>query len=401
MSQSFSMSLSDVIDKNYVLEASLMKVGQCPLPGILRYYQARDQAAGPQTPPCEAGIPTKIIGRVFTNWVDFTNVSQMPPPGHLQLGLGLLSESPGDCPLGEDNCQEPNGEFNGPMEDHEGKCVAIKARAEIKGVANSTDGRMSVSIHMPKRTRKAFREYNLEAQLSVGRWNYPWAELENLGQTGPIYILEHGAFFGIEQGTDVLFSLRFTKKAKGGEKDSNTPTAAVKDLSHLCDFHIRTVSQTFDCLRVKLAEKSEVFNNMFKSGFKETTESVMEIDNYDDETIASFLQFVNEGRVEDKAQLTTELFKMAHQYEVTDLMTETYEELSKEITEDSYVELFGLAVIYNINSLKLKIYMYLQENWTEMKDDEGVKGLMKSSAFAEGMINFLMFHAKQSGQLLE
>ena len=62
---------------------------------------------------------------------------------------------------------------------------------------------------------------------------------------------------------------------------------------------------------------------MFSDNWKEEDGKPLTIEDYDEETVQNFVDFIYEGQLDDKSKLNTQLLGISHQYQVpnTSLMS--------------------------------------------------------------------------------
>ena len=110
--------------------------------------------------------------------------------------------------------------------------------------------------------------------------------------------------------------------------------------------------QEVKCHKIKLAEASPVFRAMLKKDFVETKNSKMQMTEFGQETVESFLDYIYAEqrlipdqdvykRNFDKKRLTAELLRFCHMFDVTNLMEKCIEHLKKNV-EDTNLEYLAL-----------------------------------------------------------
>jgi len=177
--------------------------------------------------------------------------------------------------------------------------------------------------------------------------------------------------------------------------DTTAPSEASSELNNLT-----TKSQTFElilmsgravkCHKSVLIQKSEFFKTMMNHEWLESTNNQMKVDQFADETVISFLQYLDARRnisvageesffIRDfsKDKLTLELLSLAHFYQIQDLQIDCAEHLKSIISDENVIELWMAAERYDIKSLSKEAVKHLAER-PEGKDIQEVPGFAEA-----------------------
>ena len=103
--------------------------------------------------------------------------------------------------------------------------------------------------------------------------------------------------------------------------------------------------EVLNCHKARLADSSEYFQAMFGHEFCETTSNKMDVPEYGGMTVASFLEWISIASnakappsTFDVEKFSTDLLRMAHLYQVKDLITNCEGYLQKNISKENAVE---------------------------------------------------------------
>merc|ERR1712029_307828 len=98
------------------------------------------------------------------------------------------------------------------------------------------------------------------------------------------------------------------------------------------------------CHKFVLFTNSEVFDAMFAEEFEETKGNKVKMDNFREETVISFLEYLYSKSVPkrtfDRAKLTPELLRMAHMYRVDDLELKCTERLRATLCDENVMDIW-------------------------------------------------------------
>jgi len=161
-----------------------------------------------------------------------------------------------------------------------------------------------------------------------------------------------------------------------------SPTLRVTWSQKLTDFALVLKSgDELKCHKFVLAENSEVFEAMLNKDYLETSSSRMKVDHFEEEAVYSFLQYLyapvrpeemilmmrRKDSVKDyvyqrhfsKEKLTVELFRMAHLYQVKDLLKDCEEYLKSNLCDENVMNVWAHAEMCNNDSLSKSATKFL------------------------------------------
>ena len=98
---------------------------------------------------------------------------------------------------------------------------------------------------------------------------------------------------------------------------SKLPALLFED-KELCDVKIICNGKTFECHKLVLSCRSDVFKTMFKndSDMAEANTGEVEINDFDDETMKTFLHFIYNDKIVDEKLIDTRLLHISEKYNV-------------------------------------------------------------------------------------
>jgi len=174
------------------------------------------------------------------------------------------------------------------------------------------------------------------------------------------------------------------KKSKNNAKaaKASSPVAEPKhklDREDFSDFSIIVANgQEVKCHKLMLAKSSPVFHAMMKDNFVEAHTNKMELKQFDQQTVESFLAYIYEdpelipendlykkGSF-DKKRLTTQLLRFSHMYDVKNLLLLCLGHLKKNVDDDNAIEVWTIADAIGNEELKDMALEYLVKKKDKM-----------------------------------
>ena len=160
------------------------------------------------------------------------------------------------------------------------------------------------------------------------------------------------------------------------------------------------------CHKIKLAEASPVFRTMLKKDFVETHTSKMQMTEFDQETVESFLDYIYAeqrlipdqdvyNRIFDKKRLTAELLRFCHMFDVTNLMEKCIEHLKKNVDDTNAVQVWTVAEAIGQKELRKVALEYLGRKKDKLLEVHGVRESFHSPQLVESLFNHLIHHPNQ------
>jgi len=129
------------------------------------------------------------------------------------------------------------------------------------------------------------------------------------------------------------------------------------------DVTIRCGDKTFECHKIILASRSNVFKAMFESNMKEDITGCVEIENIVPEVFENLLQYIYTCKVQGTFhKMAKELLIAADQYQVEKLKELCEEKLKSTIDVENCMDLLVLAEMYHVPVLKSKALKMVSQN---------------------------------------
>ncbi len=119
-----------------------------------------------------------------------------------------------------------------------------------------------------------------------------------------------------------------------------------------------------------LSSRSDVFETMFLSQFKESNDKEIEIKDTNIEAFEVFLKCIYFDIFDSKAikdySLVIDVFRLSHRYQTQELSHFIEEELIELITVSNVVDIYEFALIYDLNKLLNALKVFVNKNKTEL-----------------------------------
>lgn len=151
----------------------------------------------------------------------------------------------------------------------------------------------------------------------------------------------------------------------------------------LCDFKIETEYETFPVHKAILGARSPVFKAMFTIGFKESKDNMVELPEFDAESMRIFLRYIYKDRLEFNDTTTINLkltiLQMADRYQVPRLKTLSELELIKSLSEETVCEILKAADTYSAKNLLNKALLYTRIHKNSLADHEDMISVLAHS----------------------
>jgi len=185
-----------------------------------------------------------------------------------------------------------------------------------------------------------------------------------------------------------------TTERESGSKPAVEPAAepySREELEHVSDIDVRVGSKTFKCHRMQLAKWSSVFNAMFKHSCVEKETGIIQIEDFEEGTVADFISFLYEGRLGDKARYNVQLLGMANKYDVKVLQQACAKEVASDIKKENVAEAWLAAELYQIPELLRAVQEFLKKNWYSRAEMPGINDVIKNNPeFMCGLVTYLL-----------
>ena len=135
--------------------------------------------------------------------------------------------------------------------------------------------------------------------------------------------------------------------------------SATFNMEEFSDFVVKCGGKKFKCHKVTLACRSPVFNAMIMSNMRESNESEMSIDDFDEDTIESLLKYIYFDKVASLDKQAESLLAAADKYDLAGLKAICEGNLAQRVNLENAVDLILLADMHNAASLKNYILKYI------------------------------------------
>ena len=123
------------------------------------------------------------------------------------------------------------------------------------------------------------------------------------------------------------------------------------------DFKIHCGEKTFDCNKVTVAARSNVFKTMFEHDIMESKQGEVLVKDVTPKVMEQVLKFIYTDKVDNTVPelMAMELFAAGNKYEFDGLKKLCETSIGPSIDEDNAIELLGFAKLYSLEDLKIKI----------------------------------------------
>jgi len=175
-----------------------------------------------------------------------------------------------------------------------------------------------------------------------------------------------------------IFHFEVVRHLRDNGPEPDTQPLPREELEHISDIEIRAGSKTFKCHKVLLAKNSSVFNAMFKHSCVEMDSGIIQIEDFEGDTVAAFIAFIYEGRFEDEARYTVQLLGMANKYEVKALKEACAKHLASDIKKENIVEVWKAAELCQMPQLLGAVQEFLKKNWSSRGEMPGINDVLKN-----------------------
>ena len=156
---------------------------------------------------------------------------------------------------------------------------------------------------------------------------------------------------------------------------------------------------------------------MFQDSWKEEDGKPLSIDDYDGDTVQAFVDFIYDGRLDDKSKLSIQLLAISHFYQVripisqkfpvsvlffysfqtlffgskVDCLVKLCSQhlLGQAITEDNAIQMWSAAELYEIDRLRAQVFNFMEANWKKMKHSPEMKKLPRE--YIDAFIDYLIY----------
>jgi len=117
---------------------------------------------------------------------------------------------------------------------------------------------------------------------------------------------------------------------------------------------------------------------MFQHDCNENLTNEVAIEDFEDETIEDFVEFLYQGKLKDEAKYTTDLLAMAHKYQVQAMQDTCTDYLAANVTKENVSQVWLVSETCEITKLIKSVHVFLAENWSLKKECDGLIEVIKS-----------------------
>jgi len=144
------------------------------------------------------------------------------------------------------------------------------------------------------------------------------------------------------------------------------------------DFVIKTGTKEIKCHKLKLALHSEVFDKMFQHDCNENRKNEVLIDDFEEETVEDFVDFLYQGKLAEGTKYTSQLLSIGHKYQVMELVDTCSDYLQDHLTRENVAEAWVASETFEISRLNAAVHEFLAKNWTLRGKCCGIDDVIKN-----------------------
>jgi len=235
------------------------------------------------------------------------------------------------------------------------KCIAVPLSSVFKIEILLNDSKVKVTIpgdrFMPKADSKASWVFKKIKINSDKKLTFPETETTKLSVTA-------------------IFEMQIQGDGEPNWKPncpSNSPAFVANDREKHADLSDVTITaagdQSFQCHKIQLASRSDVFAAMFSHDMKENNNGEVRINDFEADTVNDFINFMYEGKVDDTARYNLNLLRIADKYNVQVLKRRCEEYLSYNLDDSNVMTCWITSDRNNAAYLKVRALSYIIQNW--------------------------------------
>ena len=107
--------------------------------------------------------------------------------------------------------------------------------------------------------------------------------------------------------------------------------------------------------------RSEVFKAMFRSKMTESIKNVVEIEDFDEETVRGMLEFIYTGKTKMAKESPMGLLKIADKYQLWDLKSECETVILAQLNFENAAEILSFAEFHSPVHLKPQVINFMTQ----------------------------------------
>jgi len=146
------------------------------------------------------------------------------------------------------------------------------------------------------------------------------------------------------------------------------------------DVIVRCGDKVFDCHKIILASRSQVFKTMLEADMKEKMNGDIEIKNMDKEVLEDLLKYIYSGVAPNIERHAGELFAAADLYQLEKLKEVCEVKLCSRFDLSNCIDLLILGDLHNAQKLKASALEFVSKNLQKMKTSEWKQSLITHPA---------------------
>ena len=146
----------------------------------------------------------------------------------------------------------------------------------------------------------------------------------------------------------------------------------------------------FDCHKVILASRSQVFKTMLEADMKEKMSGEIEIKNMDHEVLDDLLKYIYSGVAPNIEAHSQKLFAAADQYQLEKLKELCELKLCSRFDVSNCIDLLIFGDLYNAQKLKTSALEFVSRNIHKMKISEWKQSLIPHPALMAEVMEMMM-----------
>jgi len=149
-----------------------------------------------------------------------------------------------------------------------------------------------------------------------------------------------------------------------------------QEMEHTSDLEIKAGDKTLRCHKVILARGSKVIEAMLKLPFEEKETGIIKINDFNEDTVENFLDFMYLGELDDE-RYTVELLGMANKYDALSLIHACAVHLPAFVSKDNVAQLWIASDKCNLSELKASVLDFIGKHWSLRSEIPEINDVIK------------------------
>jgi len=149
--------------------------------------------------------------------------------------------------------------------------------------------------------------------------------------------------------------------------------AALLGDTMFADVALSTETKTFMAHKAVLGARSTVFQAMFNTPMKESTQNSVDIPDFDEDVVKAMLEYIYTGETSDLNEKAGELMQIAEKYDLNGLKEDCELAIAHSLTVDNAAEVLVLSHLHNAENLKIKAIDFINRNKEDVKKTNSFK----------------------------